>query len=188
MKLLLFDREQADESLTPESVTLLTDSALLHPGNPLFIPDFAPDFIIDIMPAITVNRLGKSIPCRFASRYYSVLSLIARVVPVIDGEEVRHGNPTLTNFDNAVITGPTIPLDSIPEKLSLTCDGKEIILDTQKCLFDQAIELLSNNITLKIGDIIATSRLPIKIPAKIDSRVEITGCSNATTFLKFRMK
>ncbi|MBD5191829.1 MAG: hypothetical protein HDS88_02960 [Bacteroidales bacterium] len=188
MKLLLFDRDICDDALLPESVTLLTDSALLHPGNPLFVPDFAPEFSIEIMPAITINRLGKTIPAKFAERYYASLTFIARVVPIIEGAPLRHGNPTVTNFDNAVILGQSIPLEDLPQQFTVRCNDTEIPVDLTRCQFNRAIELLSQNITLKIGDIIATSRLPLTIPATINTRVELTTQLQPTPLLKFRIK
>lgn len=188
MKLLLFDREEYNKKLTPESVTLLTDSALLHPGNPLFVPDFAPEFIIDLMPAITISRLGKSIPLKFAERYFTSICFLARVVPVIDGTPVRHGSPSVTDFDNAIIIGQSLQIDTIPEPLSLLCNGETVEFKISEAMFNEAIELLSQNITLKMGDVIATCRLPIHLKATIDSRVKLSCPSLDTDILNFRIK
>lgn len=188
MKFLLYDREISSDAIKPESVTLMTDSALLHPGNPLFVPDFAPEFVIELMPAAVINRLGKNIPEKFADRYYSSLTFLARVVPVIDGMPCRHGSPSVTNFDNAVIAGATLPVSSLPPSFTLCCNGTPFEFNTVEARFDKAIEISSANATLKIGDIIATGRFGIAIPAEIGTRVELTIPSLSENILRFKIK
>ena len=188
MKFLLYDREIPSDTLTPESVTLMTDSALLHPGNPLFVPEFAPEFIIEIMPAAVINRLGKNIPAKFAPRYYNSLTFLARVVPVIGGAPCRHGSPALTNFDNAVIAGEPLPVDTLPDTLTLNCNGIPMEFDLSEAQFDRAIEQSSTNATLKIGDIIAAGRFRTAFPAAIGTRIELTIPSLSKTLLRFKIK
>ncbi|MDE7153594.1 MAG: hypothetical protein K2O00_04005 [Muribaculaceae bacterium] len=187
MKLLLFDRVLCAEPLAAESVTLMTDSALLHPGNPLFVADFAPEFIIDIMAAVTITRLGKSITEKFAHRYFSALTPVARMVPVINGEPVRHGCPTLTDFDNSIVIGESMPLDTLAPTLEIQCAGNRFTLSLDDCRFGQAVELLSRNMTLKMGDIIATGRLPFSLPATPGTRLELTT-ADSSPLLRLKLK
>lgn len=188
MKLLLFDRELYAEPLTAESVTLMTDSALLHPGNPLFVADFAPEFIIDIMAAVTVSRLGKSISAKFADRYFNALTLMARLVPVIDGEPMRHGNPTLTDFDNSIVIGESLPLDTLPDAVEFRCGDQSCTIGLADCRFRQAIELLSQNMTLKMGDVIATCRLPLTLPVTPGTRIELSTAAHPHPLLRIKLK
>ena len=55
--------------------TLMTDSAVVRPGTPLFLPDFAVNWRLEIVPVAVISRLGKWIEPRFAHRYYTEVSL-----------------------------------------------------------------------------------------------------------------
>lgn len=188
MKILLFNREISDNLINPDNLTLVADSALMHPGNPLFIPEFAPDYILDIMPAAIINRLGKTISRKFAPRYYSNITFLMRLVPVIDGKPVRNGSAMTTTFDNAIIQGKPFNLEALPDIFTIKCGELQFTINKSQLHFDQAIEIISRNMTLKIGDIIATSRLDRSIPAVIDSKIELSSDFTADDILKFRIK
>ena len=65
----------ADEKLPEEPVIFMKpDSALLKDSKPFFIPDFSQQVDYETELVVRINRLGKNIAPRFASRYY--LSLI----------------------------------------------------------------------------------------------------------------
>src|SRR5574344_1625341 len=72
-------------------VLLKADSALLKGGKPLFLPDFAERCSAGFHLVVRISRLSKSIPRRFAHRYYYAVTV---------GLEVRAANimvPILKN-------------------------------------------------------------------------------------------
>ena len=88
--------------------TLMTDSAVVRPGTPLFLPDFAVDWRLEIVPVAVISRLGKWIEPRFAHRYYTEVSLAARLVP-------PQGAPCgafEANFDGAIAPGHAVAAHS----------------------------------------------------------------------------
>lgn len=54
---------------------LKPDSALLKDNKPFFIPDFSSNIHYEAEIVIKINRLGKNIAERFASRYYEELTV-----------------------------------------------------------------------------------------------------------------
>ncbi len=89
-------------------VTIVTDSSITTHKNPLFVPDAIAEYVFELAPAVKIFRLGKSIPVKFASRYYDAITLIARVMPVIDGKPVRNGSAIYTAYDSAIVRGEWI--------------------------------------------------------------------------------
>lgn len=51
------------------------DSAILKDGKPFFIPDFSNEVHYETELVVRINRLGKNISPRFASRYYDALTV-----------------------------------------------------------------------------------------------------------------
>ena len=51
------------------------DSALLKDGKPFFVPDFMGRIDHEAEVVVRICRLGKSIPERFAHRYYDAVTL-----------------------------------------------------------------------------------------------------------------
>ena len=51
------------------------DSALLNDSKPFFIPDFSQQVDYETELVVRINRLGKNIAPRFASRYYDAVTV-----------------------------------------------------------------------------------------------------------------
>ena len=60
----------------PDEPVIFTkaDSALLKPGRPFFVPDDMGRIDYEAEVVVRICRLGKSIPTRFAHRYYDALT------------------------------------------------------------------------------------------------------------------
>ena len=56
-------------------VFLKADSCLLKGGKPFFVPDDLGRIDFEAEVVVRISRLGKSIPERFAHRYYDALTL-----------------------------------------------------------------------------------------------------------------
>jgi len=54
---------------------LKPDTALQRNDWPVYVPDFTNDFQYETELVVKINRLGKSIPARFAHRYYEEVTL-----------------------------------------------------------------------------------------------------------------
>ena len=51
------------------------DSAIIQPGKPFFVPDFAARFDYETEIVVRINRAGKDISQRFAHRYYDEVTV-----------------------------------------------------------------------------------------------------------------
>ena len=56
-------------------IWLKADSALLTHGKPMFKPDFTQELSAAPYLALRISRMGKSIPARFAHRYYDAVGV-----------------------------------------------------------------------------------------------------------------
>ena len=162
----------SDEVASPAGipVALIADSALVRVSMPLFVPDFARDWLLQIVPFVTIGRLGKSIPERFAHRYTEGFGLGVRLVPPIPD----------TYVNAALVTSEPVEIPSGNDMLRIECRqcgaaGNEVSVElpVADMHIDGAVSLVSRYVTLKTGDIISPCMLPVTFPAVIDSRIEI---------------
>lgn len=138
------------------------DSALLLPGRPMFYPDFGGQWIAMPYMAVHVNRLGKSIGMKFASRYYDSVSVGLRFAPA-DPEAISPGG--LSGMDATVTHGEWIPLAQWQSLQPVKCMGVnssgnelwtielEMAGEVAKVI-DSAIVHVSELTTLRMGDIL----------------------------------
>ena len=68
-------KELKNEVPSEPVIFLKPDTALLPKRNPFFIPDFTDDLHHELELVVRINRVGKNIEERFASRYYSQITL-----------------------------------------------------------------------------------------------------------------
>jgi len=66
-----------EKSLLPIEPVIFSkpDSAIIQPGKPFFVPDFAERFDYETEIVVKINRAGKDISERFAHRYYDELTV-----------------------------------------------------------------------------------------------------------------
>lgn len=172
------DRRIESEALGRERVsdprkvpmTLIADSAVVRRGMPLFVPDFAMDWVLEIVPAVVICRLGKSIPVRFAHRYYREIGVMGRLVP-------KDGLPEgalACGFDGALCMGGFygLPDDGV---WSVIVDGKEeLTLGREELGIDECVALVSRYMMLKTGDIIIPCRTGLRVGVELGIRVAAT--------------
>lgn len=170
----------SDEVASPAGipVALIADSALVRVSTPLFVPDFARDWLLQIVPFVTIGRLGKSIPERFAHRYTEGFGLGVRLVPPFPDTYVNAA--LVTSFDGAFAPSEPVEIPSGNDMLRIECRqcgaaGNEVSVElpVADMHIDGAVSLVSRYVTLKTGDIISPCMLPVTFPAVIDSRIEI---------------
>lgn len=87
-------------------VNVLADSAANRNNRPMFVPDFAREgWVVEVLPAVRIGRLGKFIAPRFAHRYIQDILLTA-FLHQPDGDPVA---PLACLFDGALTLGNPIP-------------------------------------------------------------------------------
>lgn len=87
-------------------INVLADSAANRNNRPMFVPDFAREgWVVEVLPAVRIGRLGKFIAPRFAHRYIQDILLTA-FLHQPDGDPVA---PLACLFDGALTLGDPIP-------------------------------------------------------------------------------
>lgn len=157
------------------------DSALLRDGKPFFIPDFATDCRCQAELVVRLSRLGKSIPERFAYRYYDAVTVgIGFTAGAMLGEFRRKGLPweLATGFDGAAAVGRFDLLEGRDVNdlhFHLEADGAEIQRGwsgDMRWSIDRLIAYVSRFYTIRQGDLLFTGTPMPPVPACIDNRLE----------------
>lgn len=148
------------------SVEIFPDSSMQKTGKPFFVPDFAENFRFKALPAIRIDRLGKNITAKFASRYYAeaglCLSIVAEDLAArLSAEGVS--DAVAKAFDGALVIGDFYPVDELfsDSEGVVAVDGREITRETYSGIisdFDKAIAYVSRYFTVKIGDLLILDR------------------------------
>ena len=141
------------------------DSAIIKNGKHFYVPDFLGrvDFEAEIV--VRINKLGKSIPARFAHRYYDAITVgIDFTARDMQRAFIEAGAPweLSKGFDGSAVLGEFRPVEQynmndVP--FSLTIDDKVVqSASTAQRLFkvDEIIAYISRFCTLKTGDLIFT--------------------------------
>ncbi len=103
-----------------QSVYAWADSNWLLSNRPLFIPDFADNFIAIPSLAVKAGKLGKAIPLRFTPRYFKEWASTLLLMPEETAAKVRQGLPVDTLslcFDNSVVIGDWIEIPSVADPI-----------------------------------------------------------------------
>lgn len=175
---------EADRIADPSGIaaTVIADSAIVRVGMPLFLPDFATDWCVEFEPAVVISRLGKSIPARFASRYYNRIGVMGRLMP----PGGHCGGALAASFDGALCAGPTVESGEGVE-WTVSVDGREeLTLGRDNLLIDETIALVSRYMMLKTGDVILPCRSGLQVKAAIGERLTATlnGCEHMILKIK----
>jgi len=73
---------------------LKPDSALLQKNSPFYYPDFSTNVHYECELVVKINRLGKSIPERYAKNYYSEVALgLDMTCRDIQEKEIQNSSP-----------------------------------------------------------------------------------------------
>lgn len=173
----------AGENLPEEPVIFMKpDSALLKDSKPFFIPDFCKQVDYETELVVRINRLGKNISERFASRYYDAVTVgIDFTARDLQRKFRTEGMPweLCKGFDNSAAIGDWIPVNQFADiqdiNFHLDIDGKTVQQgNTRDMLFrvDQIIAYVSQFCTLKIGDLLFTGT-PVGVgPVQIDNHLK----------------
>lgn len=158
--------EMKHEPVGEPLIFMKPDSALLRENKPFFIPDFSKQVEYEVELVVRINRLGKNISEKFASRYYEEVALgIDFTARDLQQRQRALGAPweIAKAFDNSAVISDFIPLSTLANaegiSFSLSKNGVEVQRgNTRDMLFsvNQIIAYVSQFFTLKIGDLIYT--------------------------------
>ena len=168
----------------PETPVIFTkaDSALLKDKKPFFIPDFMGRIDYEAEVAVRISRLGKTIPERFAHRYYDAVTVgIDFTARELQQKLRANGEPwdLCKGFDGSAALGEWISVDKFRDvqalHFHLDINGNTVQEGrTSDMLFsiDSLIAYISRFFTLKTGDILFTGT-PVGVgPVHIDDHLE----------------
>jgi len=148
---------------------LKPDTALTRPDWPFFVPDWSEQIEYETELVVRINRLGKSIPERFAHRYYDEITLgIDFTARDIQRQLSQKGLPweIAKGFDGAAYCGQQwLRLSEMPEKnvqnlhfeMQLNGETRQVGWTGDMIhSVDQIIAYASQFYLLKTGDLIFT--------------------------------
>jgi len=173
------------------------DSALLTDGRPFFIPAFTSRCDYETELCIRINHLGRSIPERFAHRYYDEVTVgIDFTARDLQQKLRQKGLPwdLCKGFDGSAVIGRWMPLARYAAGVQnlhfhLLRGGQRVQEGcTADMIFgvDRLVSFISQFFTLKTGDIIFTGTPAGVGPVSIDDHLE--GYLEGEKVLEFNVK
>ena len=142
------------------------DSALLFGGKPFFVPDYTQRCEYETELVVKICHLGRSIPERFAHRYYEEVTVgIDFTARDLQRKLRAQGLPweISKGFDGSAVVGEWVSKDQLPDiqdlHFSLDINGQEVQKGhTADMVFsvDRLVSYISQFFTLKTGDLIYT--------------------------------
>ena len=167
----------------PEEPVIFTkaDSALLKDHKPFFIPDFMGRIDYEAEVVVRICRLGKTIPERFAHRYYDAVTLgIDFTARELQQKLRAAGQPweLCKGFDGSAAIGEWIDVSKLRDiqalRFQLDINGSTVQQGcTADMIFriDALIAYISRFFTLKTGDLLFTGT-PVGVgPVHIDDHL-----------------
>lgn len=173
------------------------DSALLTDGRPFFIPSYTKRCEYETELCVRINHLGRSIPERFAHRYYDEVTVgIDFTARDLQEKFRQEGLPwdLCKGFDGSAAVGKWMPLKYFDKDVQnlhfhLLQNGKQVQAGyTADMLFgvNKLVSFISQYFTLKTGDIIFTGTPAGVGPVNIEDHLE--GYLEGEKVLEFNVK
>lgn len=177
-------------------IFLKADSSLLKDHKPFFIPDHLGRIEYETEVVVRICKLGKTVPVRFAPRYYDALT----VGIDFTARELQHklsaaGQPwdLAKGFDGAACLGEWVPKEKFRDlnalRFHLDINGQTVQEGcTADMLYkiDEIIAYISQYFTLKTGDILFTGTPAGVEPVHIDDHLE--GYLEERKVMEFKCK
>lgn len=168
----------------PEEPVIFTkaDSALLKDRKPFFVPDFMGRIDYEAELVVRICRLGKTIPQRFAHRYYDAVTLGVDFTARDMQRRFREkGMPwdLCKGFDGSAAIGEWVDINKFRDiqaiNFRLNINGstvQEVCTSDMLYGVDELIAYISRYFTLKTGDLIYTGTPAGTGPVAIGDRLE----------------
>lgn len=182
----------------PEEPVIFTkaDSALLKDSKPFFLPDELGRIDYETELVVRICRLGKSIPQRFAHRYYDAVTVgIDFTARDLQNRLRAEGKPwdLCKGFDGSTAIGEWVSIEKFRDiqaiHFRLDINGNTVQEGcSSDMLFkvDEIIAYISQWFTLKTGDILYTGTPAGVGPVHIDDH--LTGWLEDRKVLEFNVK
>lgn len=182
----------------PEEPVIFTkaDSALLKDSKPFFLPDELGRIDYETELVVRICRLGKSIPHRFAHRYYDAVTVgIDFTARDLQNKLRAEGKPwdLCKGFDGSAAIGEWVSIEKFRDiqaiHFRLDINGNTVQEGcSSDMLFkvDEIIAYISQWFTLKTGDILYTGTPAGVGPVHIDDH--LTGWLEDRKVLEFNVK
>lgn len=192
IKTALLQQSASDSKDREPVIFTKADSSLLKDHKPFFLPDFMGQIDYETELVVRICRLGKSIPERFAHRYYDAVTVgIDFTARDLQKRLREQGQPwdICKGFDGSAVIGDWVTLD----KLIPARDNGEISIEDKALEFhldingstvqnglssqmihsvDRLISYISQFFTLKTGDLLYTGT-PVGVgPVHINDHLE----------------
>lgn len=172
------------------------DSSLLTGGKPFFIPAYTQQCDYETELVVRINHLGRSIPERFAHRYYDEVTVgIDFTARDMQQSLRRNGLPwdLCKGFDGSAVVGEWQSVRTLGDvkqlHFHLDINGKTVQSGFTGDMIhsvDRIVSFISRFFTLKTGDIIYTGT-PVGVgPVRIDDHLE--GYLEGRKVLEFNVK
>ena len=174
MKIISVGKNYAEHALEFDGTTdkpqvpmifMKPDSAIIKNGKHFYVPDFLGRVDYEAEIVVRINKLGKSIPARFAHRYYDAITVgIDFTARDMQRGLIERGEPwdLSKGFDGSAVLGEFRSVDGLDignVDFSLTIDDNVVQqANTSQMYFsvDEIIAYVSRFCTLKTGDLIFT--------------------------------
>lgn len=173
--------EQAERPETPVIFTKC-DTALLKDDKPFFIPDHLGSIEYEAELVVRICKLGKTIPVRFAHRYYDAVTVGIDFTARDLQKKLREaGQPwdLCKGFDGSAVLGEwvstykTKPVQQL--RFRLDVNGKSVqegYSGDMLYTVDEIIAYISRYFTLRTGDLLFTGCPSGCGPVRIDDHLE----------------
>ena len=141
------------------------DSAIIKNGKHFYVPDFLGQIDYEAEIVVRINKLGKSIPARFAHRYYDAITVgIDFTARDWQRRLIAAGEPwdMSKGFDGSAVLGEFRPVEQYDINnidFSLTINDEVVQRGNSSQMYfsvDEIIAYVSRFCTLKTGDLIFT--------------------------------
>ncbi len=184
MNYALHNKELHGTLLKTEEPVIFTkaDSALLKDRKPFFIPDHLGRIDYETEVVVRICRLGKSIPQRFAHRYYDAVTVgIDFTARELQQKLREKGRPwdLCKGFDGSAAIGEWVDMEKFRDiqaiHFHLDINGKTVqegCTSDMMYKVDEIISFISQYFTLKTGDILYTGTPAGVGPVHIDDHLE----------------
>ena len=198
MNYILHNKELDGTLYKPEEPVIFTkaDSSLLKDGKPFFLPDDLGCIEYEAELVVRICRLGKSIPVRFAHRYYDAVTVgIDFTARELQRKFRSEGKPwdLCKSFDGAAVIGRWVEKDKLRDiqslRFRLDVNGETAQEGCSADMLykvDELIAYISRFFTLKTGDLLYTGTPAGVGPVGINDL--LTGWLEDSKVLEFNVK
>ena len=198
MNYILHNKELDGTLYKPEEPVIFTkaDSSLLRDGKPFFLPDDLGRIEYEAELVVRICRLGKSIPVRFAHRYYDAVTVgVDFTARELQRKLRAEGKPwdLCKSFDGAAVVGQWVDKALLPDVCALLFrldvngrTAQEGCSADMLFKIDELIAYISRWFTFKTGDLLYTGTPAGVGPVSVNDR--LTGWLEDRKVLEFNVK